>query len=89
LLGAGKLAKKPYSIFGPKEGEPGRPKSDILSKSGKSSLEYSGTLTVPTRPKRPSVPTQDDRPVYGIKTSKNFITTNVVEAILQGYTVLT
>lgn len=31
-----------------------------------------------------TLPDKSDRPVMGIKTSKNFITANAVEAILQG-----
>jgi hypothetical protein len=81
MLGAGKLPKKPYSIFGPKAGEPGR--SSALVQSGQQTISSSDAY-YQQKERRPAVPTQDDRPVYGIKTSKNFITANAVEAILQG-----
>jgi hypothetical protein len=31
-----------------------------------------------------AVPSKDEKPIMGITTSKNFITANAVEAILQG-----
>ena len=34
--------------------------------------------------RKPSVPRKEEKPVMGITTSKNFITANAVEAILQG-----
>jgi len=33
-------------------------------------------------PKKPAVPPRDDRPLYGLKTSKNFVVSNAVENIL-------
>ena len=34
-------------------------------------------------PRKAAVPTRDDRPIYGLKTSKNYVTANAVENILQ------
>lgn len=34
--------------------------------------------------RKPHVPSKDDRPILGITTTKNFVTANAVEAILQG-----
>ena len=76
------MPKKPYSIFGPREGEPGR---SSLVTSAKASLSSSGSVYPPPEQRRAPLPSQDDKPVYGIKTSKNFITANAVEAILQGF----
>ena len=45
----------------------------------------SHAATPPTQPKakvRPPVPTRDEKPVLGLKSDKNFIKTNVAEAIL-------
>ena len=80
LIGAGKVPKKSYSIFGPREGEPGR--SQTLAQSAKALMDGSSTFKYEDG-RRPPVPSKDDKPVYGIKTSKNFITANAVEAILQ------
>ena len=33
--------------------------------------------------KLPKVPSKDDQPIYGLKSSKNYVTANAVEAILQ------
>lgn len=34
--------------------------------------------------RKPYVPRKTDKPIMGLKTNKNFITANAVEAILQG-----
>jgi hypothetical protein len=34
--------------------------------------------------RKPTVPRKDEKPVLGLKTNKNFITSNAVDVILQG-----
>jgi len=78
LPGAGAIIKKEGALFGPSKLPPARsvspPKETEDSESYKNS--YADKRKGP-------VPSRLDRPVMGIRTSKNFITANAVEAILQ------
>lgn len=78
-LGAGCIKKKDTATFG-KPPQPQLP-SDYLRKLEKlpnriGAFKYDGD-------RKPSVPARTDRPVMGLKSTKNFITANAVEAILQ------
>jgi hypothetical protein len=84
LIGAGKMSKKPFSNFGPKFGETYET-SPTLTQSAKMSLSNPSLGTYAyTDKQKERVPARDERPVLGIKSHKNFITANAVEAILQG-----
>jgi len=78
LPGAGAIIKKEGALFGPSKLPPARsaspPKDRDASESYKES--YADKRKGP-------VPSKNERPVMGIRTSKNFITANAVEAILQ------
>lgn len=72
-IGAGKVIKKSGAMFGPKS-------------------EWKDKSVVPIRnleefkyvdKRLPEVPYRTDKPVMGIRTNKNFITANAVQAILQ------
>lgn len=88
-LGAGLVVRREHSLLGPKEvGRPDpqqflrkshttREMVDELKRSAHSAFQYSDEH------RRPSVPARDDRPVMGLRSNKNFITANAVEAILQ------
>jgi hypothetical protein len=82
LLGAGKVSKKDGAYFGPPKPDSGLSRS--LSPSSERKLDDSlpGSFNYMDKRKE-GVPTKDDRPIMGITTSKNFITANAVEAILQ------
>ena len=78
LYGAGEVVKKDGALFGPPKAETGLPVSQKLSK-----LTGTGSFNYADRRKHP-VPGKNDVPILGITTTKNFITANAVEAILQG-----
>lgn len=80
LLGAGKVTKKDGAIFGPPKPETGLTRS--LSQSPENTNRNDGPFQYSDR-RKDVVPAKDDRPILGITTSKNFITANAVEAILQ------
>jgi hypothetical protein len=95
LLGAGKVPKMSGRNFGPRSGDlspnasgsynnSGSPRSPLRG-SAKEILSPSRTFSY-SPDRRPAVPDKDDRPVYGIKSTRNFITSNAVESILQGLT---
>lgn len=89
LPGAGKALKKSFSNFGPQSSA--RPDPGTFLKSGQRSL---ATMQAPVDPalgpftytadRKPTVPRRAEKPVYGLKSNKNFVTSNAVEAILQG-----
>jgi len=89
LPGAGKALKKSFSNFGPQTSA--RPDPGIFLKSGQRSLATTRAPLDPTQGpflygaegRKPTVPRREEKPVYGLKSNKNFITTNAVEAILQ------
>lgn len=79
LPGAGLVVKKEASLFGPKE----HTNTGYLKKK---TVELPPPETVERSSKyssvKPAVVKASDRPVMGIRTTKNFITANAVEAIL-------
>lgn len=92
-LGAGLLVKREHSVLGPKDAARPNPQ-DFLRKSHtthqmveemKSSMRtgQTGTFRYQEDQRRPPVPVREDRPVMGLRSNKNFITANAVEAILQ------
>jgi len=78
LYGAGELVKKDGALFGPPKADSGLP---ITQKSPKRTGNENGFGYTDKR--KSPVPNKDDVPILGITTSKNFITANAVEAILQ------
>lgn len=82
LLGAGAVDKKNGALFGP-------PDEKFITKTIKSSSAKSlkdkinKDFHYQDNRKKPT-PTLDDKPIYGIRSNKNFIVANAVEAILQG-----
>ena len=86
-LGGGKVTKKGGANFGPRAGDEKFSSSSSLKKSAKESLAPAERFTY-TDIEKPRVPTQEDKPVFGIQSTKNFITANAVEAILQGINVI-
>jgi gas vesicle protein len=81
LLGAGKLSKKDGAYFGPPKPESGLPRTQ-KGRSQSPERDGTGRFTYMDKTREP-VPSKDDRPILGITTSKNFIVSNAVEAILQ------
>jgi hypothetical protein len=78
LYGAGQVVKKDGALFGPPKEEYGLPKTMKSTKDRTlGEFKYDGT-------RRGPVPSKEDRPIMGITTTKNFVTANAVEAILQG-----
>lgn len=80
LYGAGQLVKKDGALFGPPKPELNltrttQTKTDKLNSSGE--FKYSDR-------RKDVVPSKEERPIMGITTTKNFVTANAVEAILQG-----
>lgn len=73
--------KSDGAFFGPRKDELDSERT-YLRKSIKKELSASDYQRKSAS--KPSLPSKDDRPVMGIHTSKNFITANAVEAILQG-----
>lgn len=86
LPGAGSVVKKQFAEFGPKGNS--RPQPGEFLKSGQrctavvptsnpSGFKYNEPL------RKPNVPRREEKPVLGLKTNKNFITSNAVDVILQ------
>ena len=74
------MEKKDGALFGPPIPDYHLPTSERKSKStafGSGEFKYTDRL-------RATIPSKDDRPIMGITTTKNFVTANAVEAILQG-----
>lgn len=82
MLGAGKVTKKDGAYFGPPKPESGLTRSLGRSRSPDRN-ESSGPFTGYHDRRKDPVPSKDEKPILGITTSKNFITANAVEAILQ------
>ena len=78
LVGAGKLTKKTASNFGPQKGV-----TQLPSQTSTLSATKTETETKHLSSRLPKVPSKYDQPIYGLKSNKNFITANAVEAILQ------
>jgi hypothetical protein len=82
LLGAGHVSKKDGAYFGPPKPETGLTRTFPKTMHGE--LDRSGEQFQYTDKRKDTVPAKDDRPILGMTTTKNFITANAVEAILQG-----
>ena len=84
LPGAGQMTKRNAANFGPRyEDVPKKP--SFLRKKETTAPEDSALSTFKyefAKEKKAGVPSRNNVPVMGIKTSKNFITANAVEAIL-------
>jgi len=78
LYGAGEVVRKDGALFGPPKPDSGLPRTQTLSstKAGSEKFTYADK-------RKTGVPAKNDVPILGITTSKNFITANAVEAILQ------
>ena len=86
LYGAGQISKKDGALFGPPKEEYNLPRT-ISPKTrtlDKSNLSASGERFIYSDRRKDTVPSKSDRPIMGITTTKNFVTANAVEAILQG-----
>jgi len=83
LLGAGHISKKDGAYFGPPKPETGLTRS-LSPRSLRTSLNQSGDPFHYSDKRKETIPSKDDKPIMGMTTSKNFITANAVEAILQG-----
>ncbi len=71
------------STFGPGGGAIDSNPSNYLKAGAKTfKLPSPGKYARPAEAKKPLVPRRDEKPVMGLRTSKNFITANAVEAIL-------
>jgi len=92
LPGAAKMKKSAAAHMGPAESQ--RPNPSTFMKAGQKTLAISGRISKPgehmtstfTRSMaatKPSVPSRHEKPITGLKSNKNFITHNAVEAILQ------
>lgn len=87
--GAGLLVKREHSVLGPKDVARPDPQN-FLKKSlttpemvGEMRRSMHSSFRYTDEQRRPAVPSRDDRPVMGLRSNKNFITANAVEAILQ------
>lgn len=74
LPGAGQIVKKKGAFFGP-HAKP-LPEKQAAPEPKRERNGYADR-------RMPALPSRADRPVMGIKTNKNFVTANAVEAILQ------
>merc|ERR1719240_2335998 len=87
VTGAGIVKKRDNATFGP--GGKSGPNPKEFLKRGEKAVKIPARnpdlqpFVYPTQQKKVSVPKRDEKPVMGLKTSKNFITANAVEAILQ------
>lgn len=90
LIGAGKLTKKGGALFGPSKltGSPGHGTEEFLKRgtgnSPVSTALVASTVRYGKAEDRKLMPKRSDMTITGIKSNKNFITANAVEAILQG-----
>ncbi|KAJ1414925.1 calmodulin-binding-domain-containing protein [Ochromonadaceae sp. CCMP2298] len=78
LYGAGQMVKKDGALFGPPKSELNFPKTQDtrVRMTGSGEFKYSDA-------RKTMVPNKNERPILGITTTKNFVTANAVEAILQ------
>jgi hypothetical protein len=78
------LTKKEGALFGPttKNGST----TEFLKKGTRKSIPSptSNTFRYEDPVKKEALPKRSEQPIYGIKSDKNYITSNAVEAILQG-----
>lgn len=88
-MGAGGAVKHDGALFGPRiSNNVTDDKSQInyLRKAVRDENSINGIKDYKSKrvSRKPKIPSRDDRPVMGIYTSKNYVTANAVEAILQG-----
>eukprot|EP01039_Chlorochromonas_danica_P001249 gene1249-1361_t len=82
LFGAGEVPVKEGAYFGPPKPESGLSRS--LTRKSKSPTSHTGDQTFQYEDRRKAaVPAVTEKPIMGITTTKNFVTANAVEAILQ------
>jgi len=81
-LGAGVVTKKDGALYGPPKPEFGLKTQTLSSPGGRTTASYPDSPKYDFE-KRPGVPRRDEKPIMGITTSKNYVTANAVEAILQ------
>jgi hypothetical protein len=79
LPGAGAIVKKEGAFFGPRADGTGK----VNIAPGRKT-NGTGEIFSYTDRRKGNVPSKEDVPIMGIQTTKNFITANAVEAILQG-----
>eukprot|EP00968_Pinguiococcus_pyrenoidosus_P003145 scaffold184_cov316-Pinguiococcus_pyrenoidosus.AAC.43 len=95
----GFVEKKSSSLFPPQEWQRPDPKNFLRKHEAEKRVEKAAQPTQPTKkrrdyelsrpppqpviPPRPRAPAQNDRPIHGIHTEKNYIVGNAIEAILQ------
>ncbi|CAM9902989.1 unnamed protein product [Heterosigma akashiwo] len=89
LAGAGRLKPKGTATFGLAQGK-ARPNPGTFLKKQEKRGTVAAAKDVQVIPfkyedkqKKPGIPSRDDKPVQGLQTTKNFITANAVETILQ------
>lgn len=81
--------RAPTKAFGAMGREVGKPDPSKFMKAGEKTKGQIPQPQAYTRrtaneaSRKVSVPARDDRPIYGLKTSKNYVTANAVENILQ------
>jgi hypothetical protein len=75
-IGAGAIVKKSGALFGPREEDAQKLKESSKKEKSTEHFHYVDR-------RLPLVPDRAEKPVLGIRTNKNFITANAVQAILQ------
>jgi hypothetical protein len=78
--------KKPYSMMGREVGKPDPQKFMKAGEKTKGQLSQPKPFAREPKPavdRKAAVPGRDEKPIYGLKTSKNYVTANAVENILQ------
>jgi len=87
LPGAGRVQKLPSATFGPSEKTNPNPRQYLKKgehcEKAKPRRNEPTNFKYPSAGRKPEVPRMEDKPVMGLRTTKNFITANAVEAILQ------
>ena len=76
-IGAGAVVKKSGALFGPRDEDVQKLKESSKKEKSAEPFHYIDKRMAP-------VPDREEKPVLGIRTNKNFITANAVQAILQG-----
>jgi len=88
LLGAGEMTLKEGALFGPPKAEFGLTSSlslkSLNSSPSKESMSMSRSPSKFLSPgRRDPLPSQEDKPIFGLVSNKNFVTSNAVDVILQ------
>eukprot|EP00878_Enallax_costatus_P019560 GHUV01020637.1.p1 GENE.GHUV01020637.1~~GHUV01020637.1.p1 ORF type:complete len:256 (+),score=61.15 GHUV01020637.1:715-1482(+) len=73
---------RPAATMGKPVGHNADPPEAFLRSHAKEPVLTQPTLTRPKEKVKPPVPAKEEKPVMGLKSNKNFITTNAVEVIL-------